>query len=528
MYALEDNYYRKDLNNIIYNVGIYTRLSKEDDNNTESESIANQKEYLSRYVIEQSWNLVDIFIDDGYTGTNFDRPDFKRLIKAVESKRINLVIVKDLSRLGRDYIDTGYYIERYFPEKNVRFIALNDGIDTFHNNSNNDMSPFKSVMNDLYSKDISKKVRTSFNVKMRNGDFIGSYAPYGYLKDSNNKNKLITDPKTAWVVKKIFNMFVGGTSLEKISRILNDEAIPSPTVYRKQISKYKGRSGVSELWSAESIRYMLQNPTYTGNIAQNKYKKINYKVDKQVRTPREAWIIVNDTHEPIIDNEIFEHAQQIMNVRNISKKIQPSSPHLLSGLVYCGDCGNRMTPTKTNLGKVYFICSQYKRYRKCSRHSIPEDELESVVINELKKISAYVNNQEQLLEKARKLTTHGNCNSNTEEKRIIENRLLEIKKIIKGLYEDKIKAILTEDDFMDFSRDYNLERERLSFRLIKMDEENEVKKHQEEETGKLIKLVKGITDFTNATKSMLIKLIDRIEIFEKRKITINYKFIKPF
>lgn len=195
MYALEDNHQKRDTK--IYNTAIYVRLSREDERSTESESIANQKDYLMGYVLEQGWNLVDIFVDDGYSGTNFNRPDFNRLIKAIESKKVNLVITKDMSRLGRDYIDTGYYIERYFPEHSVRYIALNDGIDTFANTSNNDMSPFKSVMNDMYAKDISKKVRTTADLKRKNGEFIGSFAPYGYRKDPNNKNKLLVDQAVA-------------------------------------------------------------------------------------------------------------------------------------------------------------------------------------------------------------------------------------------------------------------------------------------------------------------------------------------
>jgi DNA invertase Pin-like site-specific DNA recombinase len=210
MYALMDSY-RQNTYNQTYNVGIYLRLSREDDTINQSESILNQKEYLTRYVLDQEWNLIDIYIDDGFTGTNFDRPDFKRMIKDVESKRINLVITKDLSRLGRDYIDTGYYLERFFPKANVRYIALNDGIDTFQTNSNNDMSPFKSVINDMYAKDISKKVRTTMISKQQNGEFIGAFAPYGYLKSKENKNKLIIDDEASKIVKRIFEMYVQGS-----------------------------------------------------------------------------------------------------------------------------------------------------------------------------------------------------------------------------------------------------------------------------------------------------------------------------
>ncbi|MGE5329896.1 MAG: recombinase family protein [Deltaproteobacteria bacterium] len=525
MYALEDNRHTK-----IFNAAIYVRLSREDERSTESESIANQKEYLTKYVLEQGWNLVDIFVDDGFTGTNFNRPDFKRLLKAIESKKINLVITKDMSRLGRDYIDTGFYIERYFPEHSVRYIALNDGIDTFANTSNNDMSPFKSVMNDMYAKDISKKVRTTVDLKRKNGEFIGSFAPYGYRKDPNDKNKLLVDQAVAWVVKKIFNMFVSGFGLIQISMALNKEGIPSPSAYKRKTSNYKGRGNGVDLWSFETVKYILTNPTYTGNVTQNRYVKINYKVSKLKKVPKESWITVSNTHEQIVDSETFNHAQQIFSVRDFSTKYAPKDgAHLLSGMIYCGDCGSRMTFITTSAGVFYAICTRYKNHRMCTRHSMPEKELELCIINELRNISAYASNQERLIKTAKKHAAKALNDSGIDyEIKEIETRLYEIQKTLKTLYEDKLKSIITEADFMDFSRDYNLEREKLHFKLTKLNQEKQKLHQQEKETDKLLNFVKDLTDFNNINKPLLVKLINRIDVYEQRKIAINYNFIKPF
>lgn len=280
MFALIDNY-SKNIDKKIYNAGLYLRISKEDEISGESESITNQKDYISRYVIENGWNLTDIYIDDGYTGTNFNRPEFKRMLKDLEAKKINMVITKDMSRLGRDYIDTGYYIERYFPEHDIRYIAINDGIDTFAlNNSNNDMSPFKSVMNDMYAKDISKKIRTSLSVKKRNGEYTGAFTPYGYIKDPKDKNKLLVDPDTVGIVKRIYEMYVGGQSFRQIQTTLNNEGILSPGAYKQQTTTYKNTSRYG-LWSFEGVKQILINRTYTGDMTQGKFVKLSYKIKNQ-------------------------------------------------------------------------------------------------------------------------------------------------------------------------------------------------------------------------------------------------------
>ncbi|MCX8074882.1 MAG: recombinase family protein [Clostridia bacterium] len=523
MYAsIENNYNKKIIDTKIYNVAIYLRLSREDENTGQSESIINQKEFLHSYVIAQGWNLVDIYIDDGYTGTNYNRPDFKRMIKDIELKKINLVITKDLSRLGRDYIDTGYYLERYFPEHDVRYIAINDGIDTFaSNNSNNDMSPFKSVMNDMYAKDISKKVRTAMNTKRSKGDYIGGFTPYGYLKDPKNKNKLVIDEKTSDIVKRIFNMFVTGMGFAKIARTLNSEGIPSPGAYKMETSNYK-RPKSMKLWADATVKDIIKNPTYTGNVTQNKVVKVNYKSKKLKRVPKEAWVTVNNTHEAIIDMDTFKIAEEIVT-RKIGKDYSKGTPHLLAGLLFCGDCGERITFTHSS-NTVYTLCSKYKRFRSCTRHSIKEKYLEDYVLSELKKISEYSVNQRNLLksvEQKPKVSKLDKCN---KEISIIENRISELKKITMGLYEDKIKGVLSQADFIEYSGVYNKEKEQFLIKLEKLQQE----KVEEKDSDELLKLVQSILNFENVDKSVLARLIDKIIIFDKNRIEIHFRFKNPF
>ncbi|GBG55142.1 resolvase [Sporomusaceae bacterium FL31] len=520
----------KDNNQYIFNVGIYLRLSREDEGTAcESESISNQKDYLLPHVIDQGWNLVDIFIDDGYTGTNFNRPGFQRLLKAIEEGKINLVIVKDLSRLGRDYIETGHYLERYFPQNNVRFIALNDGIDTFqYGNSNNDMSPFKSVMNDFYARDISKKVRTSMNSKRRSGKFIGAFAPYGYLKSPQDKNQLVIDPETAPIVKRIFEMYVNGSGYAHIAANLNDLGILCPSLYKAQKTNFKPNPK-ARLWAAETIKWLLINPTYAGNLTQNKYTTISYKVKKLRIIPRESWLTIEDTHEPIVTKETFKLAQQLMATKTVGYNNDPKVKHLLGGLLYCADCGSRMTFTKTQKGIWYCICATNKRFRECSRHSYIEKDLEEYVLNALKRIvKASEVNREAILEegpkavKRRKKTPEDHLAIELE---VTEKRLEEIKRSIKTLYTDKLKGILSEQDFIDLSKDFNEEREKLIKKRSKLSEVQLQGKESQGINEDILQIIKDLLlDFEKASRNVFTKLIDRIEVSEDKRLDIRYKF----
>lgn len=517
----------------VFNVGIYTRLSRDDDDksNGKSESIQNQINFLTKYVVENEWNLFNIYSDDGYTGTNFNRPGFKQMIQDIETKQINLIITKDLSRLGRDYIDTGYYYEKYFPSQNVRYIAVNDGIDTFINSSGNDMGPFKSVINDMYARDISQKVKSVMDTKRLNGEFIGAFAPYGYFKDPLNKSKLVIDLETEDVIKNIFNTFLQGHGYSYIANLLNSEGVLPPVSYKAAKTNYKNPKSILRLWTHETIKSILTNPTYAGNITQGKLGKVNYKIKQLKALPKNQWITVNGTHQGIIDENTFTSVQRIINKNNASEFTEKKYTHLLSGLLFCGDCGSRMTFFKTPRGKMYVLCSKYKRFPKlrvCTRHSFVESELESIVIKSLKEISRKALEPGKLENVVKKNTRRNKADDLGNEFKKTEVRLNDIKHAIKNLYEDKLKKIIGEEDFIDLSHEYNKEREQLNKRLNKIIEQQKENDIINNESSDLMKIVISFANFDTIDKIILLQLINNVEVFENKKIRIQYKFKNPF
>ncbi len=527
-----DNYkntYNIDTKN--YKVGMYLRLSKEDENTEQSESIKNQREFITRYILDNGWDLFDEYIDDGFSGTNFDRPDFQRMITDIEKGFINLVIVKDYSRFGRNYVRTGMYLEEFFPLHNIRFIAINDGIDTFKkNNCNNELSGFKGIMNDMYSADISKKIRTSFNSKRQNGKFIGAFAPYGYQKDPNDKNKLIVDLEASLIVKRIFNMRVTGIGNEEIMRTLNRENIPCPTMYKKQKGlNYQNANIIHYVWTAETIKDILSNPIYIGNMAQRKSERISYKIRKHIKISRENWIVVENTHEPIIDKEIFHTIQEFLRKKSYGKT-EHKTEHLLGGLLVCGECGMPLTfRREIKGGKKEFItlCSNYSRFHKCTRHALLEKYINELVIKELKVISQKaIKDKKAFMQRIQKPTFeqyNDNIKTLIQQK---EKRKTEIVALRKALYEDWKKGYITKKVFDSMHEDYNKEKEHINYEISNWLSETK-KSEQTVEKVDFYQLLKQIVDFKIVSKQILMSLIEKVDIFQDKTIQIHYKFQKP-
>ena len=520
---MSDNYLFKEK----FKAGIYCRLSREDEGGLQSESIKNQKEFLTKYVLEQGWQVADIYIDDGYSGTTFDRPDFLRLLQDIEAKKVNLVITKDLSRLGRDYIQTGHYIEKFFPEKSIRYIAVNDGIDTFLNSAGNDISPFRSVINDMYARDISVKVRSAMDSKRKSGKFIGAFAPYGYSKDPEDNNRLIIDQETAPVIRRIFQLFLSGKGLTAIAHQLNEEDIITPTENKEKVSNYKGTVKV-KLWCHATIKFILQNPTYMGCLAQHKYKKVNYKSKKQKTLPKDRWIVVDDTHEAIIDKKTFEDVQKLISRKSNTEFMCKRETRLFSGFVFCGDCGSYMTTTKIR-GKVFLICSVYKRYtsKYCTRHSFVEEQLKKIILEDIQTFAEESVDKSKLYRTANKLTIPKPEQHLEQEMIKIQNRLEEIKKVIKSLYNDKVKGVLDEQDFIELNGEFAMEKTALGNRYeILHGKAEELKKEQQDRNG-IVSLVEEIMILKELDRYALEKLISKIEIFEGNQVKIHYRFKNP-
>lgn len=358
-----------------YKVGIYIRLSKEDIEKSisnESESIKNQRKLIYRYLKDNNLNLYKEYIDDGYSGTNFNRPGFITLMKDTEEGKINMIVTKDLSRLGRDYIKTGYYIEEYFPIKKVRYVSILDGIDTFSSSTNNDIAPFKALFNDMVSKDTSRKIKSILKTKKEQGLFLGSRAPYGYQKDKNNKNKLVIDKEKCEIVKLIFELSLKGKSNEKIASYLNELGISSPS---------------NSKWSASSIYNILNNREYTGCLVSNIWTNISYKNKTRIKREPHEWVIIEDTHEKIIDRKMYEE------VKNNNSKRYKSYAHkkkeaLLEGLVYCNECGSKLGLSYLKNRDYYILnCSRYKKNSKnCTSHYINYQKLEDFILARLRSI----------------------------------------------------------------------------------------------------------------------------------------------
>ena len=366
-----------------YYAGLYIRLSKEDENKDiidNSESVENQKQLLLKYIRENNYNLFDIYIDDGYTGTNFNRPSFLKMIDDIESKKINMVVVKDLSRLGRDYILTGYYTEIWFPKKNIRFISILDNIDSLYD-INNEIMPFKSLINDMYSKDNSRKIKAALRIKQQLGKWVGGCPPFGYKSDPFNKNHLIVDYYESRIVKKIFKLFLNGYSISEIRNYLNENKIDTPNIIRKINNKK-----MTNKWSLSTIKSILTNQLYTGDLIQNRRKKINYKINKIIKNRIEDWIKVENTHEPIITKIDYKIVEEIINNKiNIRK-----NTYILSGLLFCYECKNKIIIQNRN---KYTICSSYKKNsinNVCTSHYNNYEVIEKIIVkdiyNEIKNI----------------------------------------------------------------------------------------------------------------------------------------------
>ncbi len=398
------------LENQIYSAALYCRLSREDENViSESSSIQNQRRLLTDFVAGQpDITVYDEYIDDGFTGTNFNRPSFQRMLTDIENKKVNCVIVKDLSRFGRDYIDAGYYLDRYFPDAKVRFIALGDGMDTARNDAGM-ITPFKNVMNHFYTVDISKKVQTSFKVKQKAGEFIGAFTSYGYKKDDADKNHLVIDDYAADVVRDIFRMYLSGVGKIRIAHILNEKGILCPAEYKKACGlKYHNSKKLDSTfyWTYSTIHKILNNEMYLGNMIQGKtYRRMNGRANT---VPNDNWIRVEGTHEAIIDQATWDKAQSMLTLNAKDLDFTPSEPltsryvNIFCGIIKCGDCGRSMTKTKWS-GKVFFTCGSYKRYgmKICTAHTIEQRMLERIILNDLNAIITQVQDIEKMAEEQR-------------------------------------------------------------------------------------------------------------------------------
>ncbi len=523
-----------DLKSQNFKVGIYIRLSREDGENKESESISNQRNILQRYVKENDLCLVKEYVDDGVSGTTFDRPGFNELLQDIKNKNINMVITKDLSRLGRDYIKTGFYIEDYFPKNNIRYVAITDGIDTYLDSTNNDITPFKAIMNDMYAKDISKKIKSVYKEKQRQGEYLCSTAAYGYKKHPNIKNKLVVDRKVQSIVEKIFDMYSNGHGCSEIVNYLNRHQYLSPSVYRKTgIVQDENKTGYN--WNEVTICNMLRNEVYIGNTVQNKKSVISYKVKKIRTVEKENQIRVNNTHEPIIDKDIFEKVQCILEKRGTNTKLKYD--YLLRGLLYCYHCKRKLqivlkkNSKRNSKAHPYIICSDAKE-RGCYPLSMNYEKFERHIIGIVKKICRIYADKEVF---ARVYEKYQNKTLDIREG--YRNKLSQVNKAINeinnnldNMYMDKLKDVLKEEDYIRVSQKLKLERTKLNEQKKELEqklsqaEENIDSKNKVIKEKELDELIKNFLKLEKIDKIYLYRLINKIEIDKDKNIYIYFDF----
>ena len=520
---------------------IYIRLSVEDgDDKEESNSISNQRQLLNDFVKQNmELSVYDYYADDGYSGTSFNRPEFQRMLADMKLKKFNTIIVKDLSRLGRNYIEVGNYIEQIFPLFNIRFIAVNDNIDSYKDpkSVNNVIVPFKNLINDEYCRDLSGKIRAILNVKKRNGEYVGALTPYGYKKDDNDVHHLVIDEKPAKVVKEIFEMVIKGYGRTRIAKELNAKGILNPLGYRNKVLnqnfkfKRENTEELAYLWDPTTILSILKNQVYCGDVVQNKGKIISYKVHKHIKNPKEEWIIVKDMHEPIIDRNTFAKVQQALLDRD-TRADKNGKLSLYAGHIKCADCKMSMTKRVGSKYKgkprphYHYACSTYCRKSKdlCTKHAIRDDLLYEAVFNAVKLQISLVVDIDKIV---KEISNMKQVNFRKESlKKSLEKQEIEYekqRKLKRACYEDWKLGIIEESDYYEYNRSYSNKLAKLDEQILYLKEElmecEAVKTNND-----WIDKFKKYKNITELSREIIDELIDNIFVHEGNKVTIKFNY----
>ncbi|WP_326974735.1 recombinase family protein [Caproicibacter sp. BJN0012] len=525
------------------NAGIYCRLSVDDPDTDESESIQTQKAMLTDYCHQHGFHIVDYFIDDGVSGTSFDRPDFRRMLDAIESGTINTVICKDLSRFGRNYYESGMYLDNYFIRKNIRFIAPGNSVDSA-NGAYNLSVPILNMMNDFYARDISTKTRDAKKARAKQGMYLAAKAPYGYIKDPADRHHLIVDEDAAAIVRRIFDMAAHGAGYNKIARTLHAEDIPNPLTYFNQKNPDYYHSDYwkqGTQWHVTSIQSILNNPVYLGCVAHNRVgsKVMNGKTEKKAR---EDWIVVEHTHEPLVSAEQWEIVHKQMESRRRAQK--DGEPQMFAGLLYCSDCGSALSFSavhrKTKPDGGQYKCWYYMRHGKeyCSSHYITLDQISTVVLDDVRRQAryAYLYHGQYLktLREAKAEQGVKQLQSWKKEAEKCKKRLAALDGILKKLLEQNAAGAITNERFAALSADYEQERKALEEAVADYEKAAQSAREGEEQAEQFVELIQEYTNLTALDARILNKLIDKIVVHQREKdaegnitqlVEIYYKFV---
>lgn len=532
----------------IYNVALYLRLSRDDENYGDSVSIETQREILTHFVKEQSkeqvFHVVDEYIDDGWSGTNFDRPDFKRMMDDIDSGRVNCVVVKDLSRFGREHIMMDYYLEIEFPEKRIRFIAVTDNEDTDKGLS--DFVPFKNLFNEWFAKDTSRKVKAAFKAKFAKGERIFAYAILGYKRNSEVKNKLQIDEETIWIPKKIFDLAYNGMGAAAITHRLCDEKVPTPSWINYQ--RFGTFANIYEnaldekryAWTIAQVKSILKDETYIGNTIHYRETNISFKNKRRVRKPQEEWVRIENTHEAIISKEVFYHVQELIDTRR--RKQRDGTTQIFSGLVKCADCGWSMgygvnRQNKTPYG--HYHCTKYGQgMKQCTAHYIRYDTLYAYVLSRLQYWCGQAHeNEERLLEQLLKVGDKERVEAHKRqiaELKKAERRKIETDAMLTKVYEDWAAGRINEYSFNLMLAKCQSQQTELDTKIAKLRSTIDIDGETTENAKQWVELLKQYTAPTELTAELLNKLIEKIVIHEavkgedksrEQEVEIYYRFI---
>lgn len=515
-----------------FNVGIYIRLSQEDKDKkyeSDSESVINQKELLRGYVKNNNFNLVKEYVDDGYSGTDFERPGFQSMLEDINNKKINCVVVKDLSRLGRDHVMTGYYIETFFPENNIRFISILESYDSFKNQASNDSSTFIIACNDYYSKQNSIKIRNVLNEKRKNGKFVGSLPCFGYMRDPLDKGHLIPNPETAPIVKNIFKWRADGIGPTEIANRLNKSNIVTPSGYKK--TNYSSRLIDRDNWNISTVKKILCNRIYTGDLVQHTQTKVNYKSKKKITLDEKLWIIVENTHEALVDKETFEYVNNLRkrNTRNYEIKTNREK-RLLEGKLFCKECKNRLTVLYRKKQNYWSVnCNRYSRdpiRGRCYSHFYPYNYLEEQVLEQIKKyISKLI--KELNIKELNDEVVKSIHKETTNIDKIVKELQIEKEKItsrLKTLYNDRCDGVISADTYKELAGESEQKLKQINENIENQNIKKYKMKNKINTLPDYTKKIKKLLDLSKPKKELIDTLVDRIVIDKDRDITIYFKY----
>jgi len=518
--------------------GLYKRLSKEDEKAGESMSIEHQGILLRQYAEEHGFNVVDEYADDGYSGTNFDRPDVQRLLDDAKSGKIDTIIVKDLSRFGRNYIEVGQYIDYIFPAYGIRFIAINDNVDTADRTSTAmDMMPIMNVFNEWHAANTSKKIRAVLESSQRSGKYTNWNYPYGYRAGDDESRTAVIDEEAAAVIRRIYDLRLQGHSARTIARILTDEGIPNPATYYTKLDGGKWNRPCKPYWNPETIRWILSNPTYIGHTIQHKTTRVSYKNHKVVQIPQSDWIINENAHEPIISKEIWDKVQATYEGR-CGRSDKSNVVHPLSGLVVCPNCGKKLKFKSAKDVRNCFVCRTYvdlgKKY--CTSHHITEQLLEALVLDDIHSLLEEVEIDETKVKERflRERSKHTEQSRYSDEKQLKanKNRLVELDKLIQIAFEERVLGKMPESVCISLCEKYQAEKESVQRTIGEIEKRLAESNKDDEDAEEYIRRLKCYGKGESLTREMCLQLIDYIAVGEKvadnveREIDIHYKFRK--